>query len=256
MNNYYTSEKIINKKINFGFFTKNGGYSTNNFASLNCGYGSGDDKKLVFKNIERAKKLINLNRKKLKTVNQIHSNKVILINKDNINQSYDADGIITQDKNISIAVITADCCPIFIFDNDLSFISCLHAGWRGSYLNIVKEAINKIKKIQPNFKKINVIIGPCLNKNSFQVDENFKNKFIKKSKNYEKFFYKKDKSSKNLFNMRGLIISQILENNITNLEEVNLDTYTNKNSFFSHRRSTHLNLLPAGRMINIIGFNN
>ena len=41
-----------------------------------------------------------------------------------------------------------------------------------------------------------------------------------------------------------------------NIEEIDKDTYSNKKLFFSHRRSTHLQNLPTGRMINIIGFNN
>ena len=48
--------------------------------------------------------------------------------------------MITQDTNISLAILTADCCPIFIFDIDSKFIACLHAGWRGVYKNIVKNA--------------------------------------------------------------------------------------------------------------------
>ena len=55
--------------------------------------------------------------------------------------------------------------------------------------------------------------------------------------------------------MRKLIRSQLYENKIKNVEDIDMDTYTNDNLFFSHRRSTHLNELPAGRMINIIGFN-
>ena len=42
---------------------------------------------------------------------------------------------------------------------------------------------------------------------------------------------------------------------IKNVTNIDIDTYENKELFFSHRRSTHNNQLPTGRMINIIGFN-
>ena len=42
--------------------------------------------------------------------------------------------------------------------------------------------------------------------------------------------------------------------NINDIEDINKDTYSNVELFFSHRRSTHLQNLPTGRMINIIGF--
>ena len=54
--------------------------------------------------------------------------------------------------------------------------------------------------------------------------------------------------------MRGLIKSQILKNKIADIEDIAVDTYSNKNLFYSHRRSVHSNLIPTGRMLNIIGF--
>ena len=255
MKNNFISSKKINSSITFGFFTKAGGYSTKNFNSLNCSYSSGDKKSLVSKNIKLAKRKIGLEKSQLKTINQNHSNKVYVINKNNIKDKLNGDAIITKDPNISIAVLTADCCPIFFYDSDYSFISCVHAGWKGAYLNIIEKTINKIIKIQPNKIKINAIIGPCLNKKSFEVSLGFKSKFLSKEKKYKKFFYHHNKKNKFLFDMRGLIKSQILEKKIENIENIDLDTYSNKALFFSHRRSTHLDNYPTGRMINIIGFN-
>ena len=71
--NFYTPKKFTNKKINMGFFTKNNGYSKNNYSSLNCSFNSGDLISIVSKNIKKAEKKIKLNKRKLKTLNQIHS---------------------------------------------------------------------------------------------------------------------------------------------------------------------------------------
>ena len=60
----------------------------------------------------------------------------------------DADGSITKDKSIVLAIMTADCAPIFIFDSDCSFICSLHIGWRGCLENIVKTAVYKIIKMR------------------------------------------------------------------------------------------------------------
>ena len=54
--------------------------------------------------------------------------------------------------------------------------------------------------------------------------------------------------------MRALIKQQLIDENIYNIEDIKEDTYSNVELFFSHRRSTHLQNLPTGRMINIIGF--
>ena len=253
--NFLTNQR---KKTNitYGFFTKNGGYSINNYKSLNCSLSSKDKVSDVKKNIEIAKKNLALKKSKLKIVNQIHSNKVKLINSNNFSKKYTADGIITQDKNISLGVLTADCCPIFIYDLENSFICCLHAGWKGCLKNIVKSAMEKIQRIQKNHNKIYAIIGPCLNLENFEVSIDFKKKFILENNSYKQFFFKIKKSNKYLFDMRNLIAFQFKKNKIKNIKNIDLDTYKNIDLFFSHRRSTHNNELPTGRMINIIGFNN
>ena len=252
--NYYSNIKFNNKEIVLGFFSRNWGYSKKNFYSLNCSFSSGDKKYLVKKNIENTKKILNLKKTKLKIINQVHSNKVITINKNNFSKKFKGDGMITKDKKISIAILTADCCPVFIYDKDSSFISCLHIGWKGCYKNIIKNAIKKIIKIQPQYKKIFAITGPCLSKKNFEVDINFKNKFQKKHSSYYKFFFKDKIKNKYFFDMIGLINFQLKNNGIKNIENIKIDTYQHKKLFFSHRRSTHHNDLPTGRMINIIGF--
>ena len=120
--------------------------------------------------------------------------------------------------------------------------------------NIIESSLDHIIKIQPNRNKICAVIGPCLDKNNFEVNIEFKNQFISVNKNYKNFFIIHSKKNKNLFDMRSLINFQFQENHIKNIENIDLDTYDNEDLFFSHRRSTHYNSLPAGRMVNIIGF--
>ena len=254
--NYITSEKFLNSKISFGFFTRKGGHSSNKFSSLNCSFNNGDKEDDVKKNILKAQKELYLDKKKIKFVNQIHSNKTVIINEINYLDIFEADAMITQNKEICIAILTADCCPIFLFDDENNFISCLHAGWKGVFSNIIKNTIKQIVKIQPDLNKINAIIGPCLNKKNFEVDERFKENFIKINSTNNNYFTNNDKNKQIFFDMREMIKFQLMDNQIKNIEDINIDTYNNDNLFFSHRRSTHLNQLPTGRMINIIGFKN
>ena len=81
-----------------------------------------------------------------------------------------------------------------------------------------------------------------------------KKKFLKKNLEYKKFFYYNQYSKKIYFNMRSLIDFQLKEMAICKIYHVNKDTYAEDSIFFSHRRANHKNLLPTGRMINIISF--
>ena len=254
--NYYIHKKLNISDIGYGFFTKNWSLPIDNHTSLNCSHNTDDDQNDVNKNINIAKKKLGLDKSKLKFISQTHSNQVAIIDKNNFSSTVEADGSITQDKDISLAVLTADCCPIFIYDSDINFICCLHAGWKGCLLNIVGSALEQIQTIQSNVNKIFAIIGPCLNKANFEVSTDLKEQFVIKNSNYDKFFTNMKKTKKTLFDMRGLIQFQFNKNLVNNVYHINFDTYENENLFFSHRRSTHDKTLPTGRMINIIGFKN
>ena len=239
--------------INYGFFTRVGGFSKNNYSSLNCNLSSGDEPQIVKKNIKFAMDLLSLKNKKLKLPKQIHSNIIEEINNKNVNKEIEADGLITNDFSIALGILTADCTPIFIFDKSKSFICCLHVGWKGCLMNIVRNSMKLISRYNQNIDNIITIIGPCLTKENFDVSLNFKDSFIKSDQNYKKFFTKKNRY-KDLFDMRGLINFQFKMLGLTNIFNLNENTYLNNELFFSHRRATHEKLSETGRMINIISF--
>ena len=253
MKKNYINLKKLNNKINFGFFTSKGGVSRGVYNSLNCSKSSKDKKNNVHKNIKIAVKNLGIEDKKLKLINQIHSNKVFLINKKNYKNKFYGDGLISIDNNIALGVLTADCAPIFIFDNNKKIICSLHSGWKGTLKNIIRESIIKIKRKKINTNEINAIIGPCLGYSNYEVDKKFKIKFIKKNKSYKKFFKQKNKN-KDYFNLRGLINFQLKKEGVKNIFNIRRDTYKNSQNYFSHRRTTHEYKVATGRMINIISF--
>ena len=245
--------KVNYTHVNYGFFTRVGGFSKNNYSSLNCNLSSEDKPQIVKKNIQFAMDLLSLKNKKLKLPKQIHSNIIEEINNKNLNKEIEADGLITNDFSIALGILTADCTPIFIFDKSKSFICCLHVGWKGCLMDIVNNSMKLISKYNQNTANIIAIIGPCLAKENFDVSINFKDIFIKSDQNYKKFFTKKN-HYKDLFDMRGLINFQFKKLGLTNIFNLNENTYLNNELFFSHRRATHEKLSGTGRMINIISF--
>ena len=252
---YFKIDKLDKSEVKYGFFSRIGGLSSKNYSSLNCNINSKDKKINVIKNINLAKNTLKLKNTKLKFINQTHSAKVEIINERNFRNKTKADGAITKNKNISLAILTADCAPIFIYDTKKTFICAIHCGWKGCFKNIISFAIKKIKLINKTNNNLIAIVGPCLKKNNFEVDIKFKKKFINQNLKYIRFFNKKEKNSKIFFDMRGLINFQLKEMLIKNIYNINKDTYNNSNLFYSHRRTTHKGSLITGRMINIISFN-
>ena len=251
---YFKASEFIDSKIVYGFFSRNGGLSKKPYDSLNCCLSSGDIKETVNQNINKVLKELNFQNIKLKFINQVHGINIERINNKNVNKKITADGIITQNKNIALGILTADCAPIFLIDINNHLICALHSGWRGCLNNIIVSAVEKICTIIESTNNIIAIIGPCLNKNYFEVDGNFKKKFLKKNIKYDVFFNQDNFSKKIYFDMRSLIEFQLKEISIDKIYHISKDTYKEKSLFFSHRRATHTDSLPTGRMINIIGF--
>ena len=242
---------IKKSSIKHGFFTRLNGLSKKEFNSLNCSISNGDNKKNVFKNRSIAMKNLNLDTKKLVLLKQTHSSNVIRINKNNLNKNLEADGMITSLNNVVLGILTADCAPIFIYDDEKRFVCSLHSGWKGSLNNICYKAVKLLKKYNINENKLNAIIGPCIGINNYEVDKKFEKKFINKDFRYSKFFRNKNTIKSN-FNLRGLINFQLRELGLKKIHNIKLDTYSDKNLFFSHRRATHKGKKTTGRLINLI----
>ena len=119
------SKKLLKqKKISHGFFNKNGGKSKGIYKSLNCGPGSKDRKHIVKENLEIVKNKISKKSEDIFLVHQIHSNKYVFINQINKHRKkIKADAIITDQTKLPIAVLTADCVPILLYEKETPYCS-------------------------------------------------------------------------------------------------------------------------------------
>ena len=242
------------KSVEHAFFNRLGGKSTGKFKSLNCGLGSNDKKKNILKNLEIVSDKIKITAKKIVLLNQIHSNKFHYLNNNSIlNNKFEGDALVTDMKNIPIAVLTADCAPILIHDESNKMIAAIHAGWKGAYKDIVKKVIKFMIKKGCFTKNITAAIGPCISVNNYQVRQDFIKKFIKKDKKNKVFF--KTTKGKHYFNLNKYIYFQLKSLNIKKIDVINQDTFNAKNNFFSARRSISRNENDYGRNISVIMIN-
>ena len=242
------------KNLKHGFFNSIGGKSKNIYKSLNCGPGSKDLLSNVKKNLQIVKKKINKSAKDIFLLHQVHSNKFIYIDdKYKLKIKPKADAIITNQKNLPIAVLTADCAPILICDNKKNMIAAMHTGWKGAYKGIIKKVIKFMIKKGCKLENITAVVGPCIAVENYEIKQDFIKKILKKDiKN--KIFFKKIRN-KNYFNLNKYIYSQLKNLKVKNIDVINKDTFNAKNNFFSARRSISRNENDYGRNISIIMIN-
>jgi len=243
------------KKISHGFFNSKGGKSIGIYSSLNCGPGSNDKKRNIKLNLKIVKNRISKKSKNIFLLNQVHSNKYFFISKNYKlnNKKIKADAIITEQKNLPIGVLTADCVPLLLYDNKRCIIAAIHAGWKGAFKGIISKVINFMIKKGCKKNNITVAIGPCIGQTNYNVREDFKKKFIRKNKKNKVFF--KIKKDVIYFDLANYVRSQLKLNKITKIDMKNTDTFVKRNNFFSARRSLRLKHDDYGRNISIIMIN-
>ena len=242
------------KNVKHGFFNKSGGKSKKIYSSLNCGPGSKDNSSNVKKNLKIVLKKISKTAKHIFLPHQIHSNKFIYISqKISFTSKPKADAVITNQKNLPIGILTADCVPILICDEKKNLIAAIHAGWKGAYKDIITKVINFMIKKGSNPKNIIAAIGPAISIANYEVKKDFKRKFLRKDKKNNKFF--KINNKKLYFNLPYYVKSCLLKNKVKNIETINIDTFNINNNFFSARRALRLNHDDYGRNISIIMLN-
>ena len=240
--------------IKHGFFNSEGGISKNIYKSLNCGLGSKDKTVNVKKNLELVKKKIKNPNGNIFLLNQIHSNKFIYIDKKRSFKSKPkADAVITNQRNLPIGILTADCAPILLCDQREKIIAAIHAGWKGAYKGIIDRVIKFMIKKGSKPHHIIAVIGPSISIDNYEVQNDFKNKFLKKDSRNKIFF--KIKGKKLFFDLSKYIKSMLLKNKIKKIEKIKIDTFDVKNKFFSARRALNLKHDDYGRNISIIMLN-
>ena len=236
--------------IKCAFFSRKKGISNGVYKSLNCGLNSKDKKSNVLKNRIIALEKIGLNKKNLIIPNQIHSNKIKIVDENSINQNITADGLLTKSNKIVLGILTADCAPIFFFDCKENIISAVHAGWKGAKNGIIKNTIKLMLECGSKLDNITSCIGPCIGKESYKVNNDFFRKFIIENSQNKKFFLIK----KNImnFNLKYYIIEKIKNFGVKKVLFGSFDTFKDKKNFFSYRRSKDKKELDYGRCVSII----
>jgi len=234
------------------FFSRKNGFSKGCYESLNCGLGSDDKKENVLKNLNLVSQKIGCKSELLITLNQTHSNKVVYFeNESSIKNKLPGDAIVTKIKNVGIGILTADCAPILLYDPQKKIIGCIHSGWRGALNGVIKNTITKFKELDSNIDNLFAIVGPCIRKENYEVKIDLYEKFINQNPKYENLF-KKITDNKYIFDLRSFINNKISDLDIKNIENIKMDTFTARETFYSHRRSRINNEKDYGRCISVI----
>ncbi len=207
-----------------GFSTREGGISKAPFDSLNLG-GSEDEPSNILKNRKSALANLKLSIDNLSYLKQVHGNKVCSAK---IGQQ-EGDALVTDQKNIVLAVSIADCYPLLFHDNINNVIGAAHAGWRGTVNYIAQNTINEMLKLGADEKNIQVAIGQGICQNNFEVGNEVIEQFA--DAGFPSSCWKENKIDLIACNKFVLLQSKIPEQNIWAMNRCTFES-----DFFSYRQ--------------------
>lgn len=237
--------------VNHGFFTRKGGASSGLFAGLNCGRGSSDQGDMVRLNRARVAEAMGVEPGRLVTVRQVHSSDVVTLTEaDDIEiiGNIKADGIVTRQKEVALAVLTADCQPILLADLGAGVIGACHAGWRGAMGGIIGATVEAMHAL--GAREIKAVIGPTISQRAYEVGEDFMENFLAEDSEYARFF-SGGPNGKPMFDLPSFGLFRLRAAG-AEAEWSRHCTYSDPERFFSYRRSTHEEQADYGRLISAI----
>ncbi|MDD5409548.1 MAG: peptidoglycan editing factor PgeF [Candidatus Omnitrophica bacterium] len=154
----------------------------------------------------------------------------------------DTDGFLTDKKNLPIAILTADCLSVFVYDTTRPAAGILHAGWRGTEKNICSQGIRLMQeKFGSKPDELLVGFGPSIRSCCCKMDNDFKSNFPFGLINRDGSVY----MDIALINTKQLVDCGVKQDNIFDPE---LCTLSQNEDFFSFRKEAQ----GAGRMISVI----
>lgn len=159
--------------------------------------------------------------------NQVHGNEVKIADPSKIE---DCDGLITDQKDLTLLVKHADCQSALFYDPAKRVIGNIHCGWKGSVQNIYGKAVEKFREIYgSNPKDLHVCISPSLGPDHAE--------FIHYKEELPKEFWPFQEKP-NYFDFWAISRMQLLKSGIddSHIEMANICTFCGETDFFSYRR--------------------
>jgi len=157
------------------FTTRLGGVSSGIYATLNLGLSVGDSKANVMENYAAVCAFLGIAPEDIVFSGQVHSARVRAVGRADRGALFgppacEADGMVTADTGVALAVFAGDCAPILLHDPVAGVAGAVHAGWRGTVADVAGAAVRKMaSEFGCSPSNVRAAIGPCISKCCFET---------------------------------------------------------------------------------------
>ncbi len=218
--------------LRHGFFGRRGGVSTGLYESLNTGEGSDDRPEAVAENRTRVARA--LGAKWLLSCYQIHSADVVTLSGP-WNVRPPADAMVTDRPGLGLCILSADCTPVLLADDNAGIIGAAHAGWKGALAGILPATIAAMVRLGARREAIVAAIGPAIRQASYEVGPDFRAAFLAREAASDDLFAP-GRGDRLQFDLAGFCARQLAREGLARIDDIGHDTCAMDHAYFSNRR--------------------
>lgn len=201
--------------------------------------------------------------KRLHWVNQVHGKQIQDIDTAALSmEPMAADAMVSQQQGHGLAIMTADCVPIVLYQPASGQIAAIHAGWQGLACGIIQATVQRFTQIG----QINAWIGVCISQENYEVGTHVRDQLLAgcieaeslTESDIEQFnqLYVVNSDAANAnklkLNLPKLAADQLKAAQVTLTDELPKSCSYADDRYYSYRRQTHLHQPATGRMALVI----
>ena len=213
-----------------------GGTSVGGYENFNLAMHTGDNFESVAHNRALLVQHYNLPSEP-KWLNQTHSDICL----DAQSNDCEGDSVITCEKGVVCAVMTADCLPIFASNQSGTQVGVAHAGWQGILNGVIESFIKAFDE-----HDLLIHFGPAICAKNLEVGSEVFEQFIAKDEKLSMAFtQKRGKYHLDIYQVARIILNDLDVKVITGGDQC---TVEQEEKYFSYRRDG----ANSGRMAHLI----
>ncbi|MCQ4160704.1 peptidoglycan editing factor PgeF [Roseomonas sp. GC11] len=236
-----------------GFFTRRGGVSRGNFATLNCSLAGHDAAEAVATNRARAMAALGLPAGALCGAFQVHGVAVATVTEAIPPEARpEADALVTNRPGLALGIVTADCAPVLFADAAAGVVGAAHAGWRGAVAGVLEETLKAMEALGASRAGIAAVVGPCIRQDSYEVGPDLRDAVLAREAGDARFFREGKREGRWQFDLPGYCAVRLVKAGAGKVGVLPADTCADAGRFFSHRRRTLAGEGPIGHQLSAI----
>lgn len=149
--------------------TRAGGFSAPPYDSFNLGDHVGDDPTAVRRNRARLAGTLGLPGDHVIWMEQIHGRTVTTVDGPRTEPVPATDALVTTRPGLALVVLTADCVPVLLSDDEAGVIAAVHAGRIGARIGIVPRVLEAMIAAGARPERIGALLGPAASGRRYEV---------------------------------------------------------------------------------------